>query len=86
MLGDSGEQLCGISVVLPYRMMVGGTPDIDIVEVGNGLVVLFLISSDSEQFQAVVHCSIGLLALAKCLLFRSFRGFLERPDDEKENS
>lgn len=67
-------------------MMVGGTPDVDIVEVGNGLIMLLLVGSDTKQFQAIVHCGIGLLALAKCLLFRSFCGFLERPDDEKENS
>ena len=69
--GDGGEQLGGISVVLPYRMMVGGAPDIDVVKVGDGLVVLFLISSDSEQFQAVVHGGIGMLAFVERLLFGS---------------
>ena len=71
MLGDSGEQLCGISVVLPYRMMVGGTPDVDVVKVGDGLVVLFLISSDSEQFQTIVHGGVGIQTFVERLLLGS---------------
>ena len=61
-----------ISVLLLYMLISCGLLPAKYLGIAvAAVVVLFLISSDSEQFQAVVHGGIGMLTFVERLLLGS---------------